>query len=155
MKIKIFKIKKSWEPFRICLLNSTANAANFHPNWAWLAVLLSRKILNGSQDIFCLQCNMFCLFFEVRNHWNGCTHFSSLYFHYIFSIDKVPVKRMSVLGYCQFWSLLSAWYNYKLGYKLRDLLRFKCSHSLKYYLLSECCNFNPWKESNQQQVTWF
>ena len=24
----------SWEPFRICLLSSTANPANFHPNWA-------------------------------------------------------------------------------------------------------------------------
>ena len=29
MKMK----KKSWEPFRSCLLNSTANPANFHPNW--------------------------------------------------------------------------------------------------------------------------
>ena len=33
--------KRSWEPFRICLLNSTANPANFHPNWAGLAVLLN------------------------------------------------------------------------------------------------------------------
>ena len=42
----------SWEPFRICLLHITANPANFHPNWAWLAVLFSRRILNGSQDFF-------------------------------------------------------------------------------------------------------
>ena len=30
---------KSWEPVRICLLNSTGNPANFHPNWAGLALL--------------------------------------------------------------------------------------------------------------------
>ena len=35
-------------PFGICLLNSTANPAKFHPNWAGLAVLFSRQILNGS-----------------------------------------------------------------------------------------------------------
>ena len=27
------EIKESWEPYRICLLNSTANPVNFHPNW--------------------------------------------------------------------------------------------------------------------------
>ena len=31
--------KKSWEPFRICLLNSTANSAQFHCKWAGLAML--------------------------------------------------------------------------------------------------------------------
>ena len=44
--------KKSWEPFRSCLLNSTANPAHFHPNWAGLAVLFSRQLLKGSQDFF-------------------------------------------------------------------------------------------------------
>ena len=34
--------KKSWEPFRSYLLNSTANPAHFHSNWAGLAVLFSR-----------------------------------------------------------------------------------------------------------------
>ena len=29
IKIKILKQKKSWEPFRSCLLNSTANSALF------------------------------------------------------------------------------------------------------------------------------
>ena len=62
---------------------------------------------------------------------------------------------MSALGYCQFGYLLSVRYNYKPGYKLCDQLQFKCSHWLKYYFLSECCNFNPWKESNLQQVTRF
>ena len=32
---------------------STANPANFHPNWAGLAVLFSRQLLNGSHDFFC------------------------------------------------------------------------------------------------------
>ena len=34
--------KKSLELFRSCLLNSRANLAHFHPNWAGLAVLFSR-----------------------------------------------------------------------------------------------------------------
>ena len=42
--------------------NSTANPADFHPNWAGLAVLFSRQILNGSQDFFSLLYNIFCLF---------------------------------------------------------------------------------------------
>ena len=37
LKIK----KKSWEPFRSCLLNSTANPAQFGWKWAELAVLVS------------------------------------------------------------------------------------------------------------------
>ena len=45
---------KSWEPFRSCLLNSTANLDHFNQNWAELAVLFSRQILNGSQDFFSL-----------------------------------------------------------------------------------------------------
>ena len=46
----ILKIwKKSWEPFRSYLLNSTANPANFHPNWTGLAVLISRQLPNNSQ----------------------------------------------------------------------------------------------------------
>ena len=39
--------KKSWEPFRSCLSNSTANPAHFHPNWVGLTVLFK-----GSQDFF-------------------------------------------------------------------------------------------------------
>ena len=50
-KNNILKIwKKSWEPFGSYLLNSTDNPAHFHPNWAGLAVLFSRQLLNGSQD---------------------------------------------------------------------------------------------------------
>ena len=43
--------KKSWEPFRIFLLNSTANPAQFGWKWAGLAVLFSRQLLNGSHDL--------------------------------------------------------------------------------------------------------
>ena len=43
LKKYILKIKKkSWEPFGSYLLNSTANPAHFHSNWAGLAVLFSR-----------------------------------------------------------------------------------------------------------------
>ena len=45
-KSKSRRIKKSWEPFRRCLLNSTVYPANFHP------MLLSRQFLNGFQDFF-------------------------------------------------------------------------------------------------------
>ena len=45
-------MKKIWEPFGSYLLNSTANPAHFYPNWAGLAVLFSRQLLNGSQDFF-------------------------------------------------------------------------------------------------------
>ena len=52
-KKNILKIwKKSWEPFESYLLNSTANPAHFHPNWAGLAVQFSRQLLNGSPDFF-------------------------------------------------------------------------------------------------------
>ena len=44
IKIKILKRKKSWEPFRICLLNRTANTAQFWWKLAGLAVIFSRQI---------------------------------------------------------------------------------------------------------------
>ena len=46
MKIKVLNKNK------IRLLNSTANPANFNPNWTGLAALFSRQLLNGSQDFF-------------------------------------------------------------------------------------------------------
>ena len=52
-KKNILKIwKKLWELFGSYLLNSTANPAHFHQNWAGLAVPFSRQLLNGSQDFF-------------------------------------------------------------------------------------------------------
>ena len=43
LKKHILKIwKKSWVPFGSYLLNSTANPAHFHSNWAESAVLFSR-----------------------------------------------------------------------------------------------------------------
>ena len=50
--LPVLERKKSWEPFRSFLPNSTANPAHFNQNWAGLAVLYSRQILNGSQDFF-------------------------------------------------------------------------------------------------------
>ena len=66
MKIKILKRKKSWEPFSICLLNSTAKRVDFQPNWAGLTVLFSRQILNGSQDFFLINTLIFIYFFEYE-----------------------------------------------------------------------------------------
>ena len=56
-------MKKLWEPFGNYLLNSTANPAHFHPNWAGLAVLFSRQLLNGSQDFFFILIIQFSLNF--------------------------------------------------------------------------------------------
>jgi hypothetical protein len=45
-------LKKSWEPFGSCLLNSTADPAHFHPSLAVLAVLFTRQLPNGFHDFF-------------------------------------------------------------------------------------------------------
>ena len=44
--------KKSCEPFRSYLLNSTANPAKFEWTWAGLAVLFSRQLPNGAHNFF-------------------------------------------------------------------------------------------------------
>jgi hypothetical protein len=59
-------MKKSWEPFRICLLNSTANPAQFGWKWAGLAVLSSRQLLNGSHDFFHIFSIIFNFFFKYE-----------------------------------------------------------------------------------------
>ena len=63
---KILSVKKSWESFRICLLNSTASSANFHQNWAGLTVLFSRQVLNNSQDFFLLNILILIYFFRYE-----------------------------------------------------------------------------------------
>ena len=70
MKIKILKRKKSWEQFRICLLNSTANPAHFHQNQAGLVVLFSSQLLNGSQDFFLFDISISIYFLNTQNMTN-------------------------------------------------------------------------------------
>ena len=43
--------KRSWGPFRMCLLNSTANSAKSRCKLAGLSVLFTRHILNDSQEL--------------------------------------------------------------------------------------------------------
>ena len=38
--------KNLWEPFVICLLNSTANSAHFYPSWAEMAVLIKGQLIS-------------------------------------------------------------------------------------------------------------
>jgi hypothetical protein len=45
-------LKKSFEPFWSCLLDSTANSAKLGWKWAGLAVLFSRQLPKGSHDFF-------------------------------------------------------------------------------------------------------
>ena len=49
--------KKLWEPFRSCLLNTTANPAQFRWKWAGLAMLFSRQLPNGAYQYLNI-CNM-------------------------------------------------------------------------------------------------
>ena len=56
--------EKSWEPFGSYLLNST-----FNPNWARLAVLFSRQLLNGFQYFFVLTFSFSLHFIENSNYW--------------------------------------------------------------------------------------
>ena len=72
-KYYINEKKRSWELFRICLLSSTANPAQF--GWKLgLAVLLSRQILISSQDHFFsyLDIIFFIFYFKIWNHWDLC-----------------------------------------------------------------------------------
>ena len=69
------RILYSNNPFRICLLNSTANLAKVWWKWAGLAVLFSRQILNGllefkilDRKIYTIEAlNFFCSFMPHKN----------------------------------------------------------------------------------------
>jgi hypothetical protein len=54
-KISYQSEKRSWELFRSCLLNSKANPADFHPNWAGLALLFKVWIL---QEVTSVKMNL-------------------------------------------------------------------------------------------------
>ena len=78
IEIKILKRKKkSWEPFISCQLNSTANSAHFHQNWAGFAVLFSRQILNRSQDFFLFNILIFIYLLKYETiETHGCAFFT-------------------------------------------------------------------------------
>ena len=57
MKMKMLKWKKkSCEPFRSCLLNSSPNLANFHPNWTWIGAWFLFVLKQGFQKMY--TCNL-------------------------------------------------------------------------------------------------
>ena len=60
--------KKSWEPFRSCLLNSTANPAQFRWRWTGLSVLFGHvgQLPNGSHDFFHIF-SLFLLTYLIMN----------------------------------------------------------------------------------------
>jgi len=137
MKIKILK-RKNPAKFRSCLLNSTANPANFHPNWAGLAVLFSRQILNGSQDFFpSLIIKNF--FFWIWNHWEACPRiFGTYYFCYRHCVMKTTVKSM-IGRLLQFWAYLKF-----IPYRFfRELFaRFDISNTMG------CCQYMPFTDNS-------
>ena len=93
------KQKKSWEPFKSCLLNSTANPANFHPNWAGLAVLFSRQLLTGSQDFFfvCLNFLIFIYIFRYKTIETHAPAFLPLNISAVGSVNRMHVKSKRML----------------------------------------------------------
>ena len=66
-------VKRSCEPLRNCLLNSTTNPANFHWNWAGLALLSSRQILICSQDFFLFYVIIFIKSKNIFHKTLACT----------------------------------------------------------------------------------
>ena len=84
--MKILYEKISWEPFRICLLNSKGNPAHFGWKLAELAVLLSRQILNSSQDFFLFDI-LICIY--IFKYETSETHARTFLTLNIFVIGKV------------------------------------------------------------------
>jgi hypothetical protein len=73
--------KKSWEPFKSCLLNSTTNPAQNGWKLAALAVLFRRQLLNGSQDFsFNLVFQFSFIFLNKKPLRPMCAHFCHLLF---------------------------------------------------------------------------
>ena len=64
----IIEKKKFWKPFRIYLLNSTANPVQFGWNLARLAVLFPRQILNGPQDFFLFNILIFLKYETIETY---------------------------------------------------------------------------------------
>ena len=77
--------KKSLEPFRSCLLNSTANPAHFHQNLAGF----SRPLLNDSQDFFLFYITIFILSKKIISQNTFARPFSRLISDGIGSVKKV------------------------------------------------------------------
>ena len=88
LKKPILKIwKKSWAPFGSYLLNSTANPAHFHQNWAGLAVLFSRQILKRLPGFFLLF--NILIFIYVSKYENIETHARAFMTLNILTISRV------------------------------------------------------------------
>jgi hypothetical protein len=109
--------KKSWEPFRSCLLDSTANPAHFHPNWAGLAVLFSRQILNGSQDFFHIFSIIFIYFFKYETIETHARAFLALIISAVASVNPVVAISQSLKGKYHIWDI------YVLGLKTKFFCR--------------------------------
>ena len=92
LKKNILKIsKKSWERFGSYLQNSTANPAHSHPNWAGLAVLFRRQLLNGFQDFFCFNILILIYFFKYKTIETHARAFLPLNISAVCSVYKVHI----------------------------------------------------------------
>ena len=120
--------KKSWEPFRICLLNSTANPAQFGWKWAGLALLSSRQLLNGSHNFF---------------------HTFSIIFNYLFKYETIEThaRAFSDLIF-QLWAVWLTYFHNKIP---RVWL-----HCLRLYKSNEhCVAENSLTLTTKRSTIWF
>ena len=78
MGLNGFIFKKINENENIKILERKKNPANFHSNWAGLAVLFSRQLLNGSQDFFHFNIFIFIYFFKYKTIETHARAFLSL-----------------------------------------------------------------------------
>ena len=69
-----------------------ANPANFHPNWAGLAVLFSRQLLKGSQDFFCFNILISIYFFKYETSETHARAFLPLNISAIGTVEEFSVK---------------------------------------------------------------
>ena len=89
---------KSWEPLRSCLLNSTANPAQFGWKLAELAVLFSRQILNQWRT-FVHTTVVFIKITEAKNDFNPMwsAWWQAYYSTYLLAYLNFPASTMIVL----------------------------------------------------------
>jgi hypothetical protein len=89
--------KKSWELFRICLLNSTANSAQFGWKWAELAVLFSRQLLNSSHDLFHIFSMIFIYLFKYETIETHARAFLALNIVTVGSVNWMNFRQFSTV----------------------------------------------------------
>ena len=138
--------KKLWEPFGSYLLNSTTNPAHFNPNWAGLAVLFSRQLLNGTQDFFSFSYFHFLYLFKYKTLRPMPLHFCNLIFQlYVVCLIFSCLPQIFLRPYLK--SLYLAWNEKGLKCTLDDSISHlpKKGIHIKRSLKEQFTTYSLWK----------